>query len=90
MTMPREAITVPPGTPGAPTAKIPSSTQKRIMLLTDGSVPYSIRLMAMQKKTSVRTEPQRRMLAKNDTWQPSSGIIIDGKQLNGKRRTGLR
>ena len=39
---PREAITVPPGTPGAPMAKMPSSTQNRIMVPSDGIEPYRI------------------------------------------------
>ena len=61
--MPREAITVPPGTPGAPMAKIPRSTQKSTIVPRDGTEPYRILEMVMQKKTSVRTEPQRWMLA---------------------------
>ena len=34
--------TVPPGTPGAPMAKMPSSTQNRIMVPSDGIEPYRI------------------------------------------------
>ena len=39
MIRPREAITVPPGTPGAPTAKTPSRKQKRIIVGREGSSP---------------------------------------------------
>ena len=39
ITIPREAITVPPGTPGAPKAKIPSRMMNRIMTVNDGSEP---------------------------------------------------
>ena len=60
---PSEAITVPPGTPGAPMAKMPSSTQNRIMVPTDGILPYRICEIVMTKKTSVSTEPHRWMLA---------------------------
>ena len=36
---PREAMTVPPGTPGAPMAKMPSRAQKRIMVPMLGRWP---------------------------------------------------
>ena len=60
---PREAMTVPPGTPGAPMAKIPSSRMKRTMRPMLGSSPYSTLETIMTKKVSVRAEPQRWMLA---------------------------
>ena len=34
---PKEAITVPPGTPGAPIANTPSKRQKRIIFSTEGN-----------------------------------------------------
>ena len=36
---PKEAITVPPGTPGAPTANTPNNKQKRISVPGVGNVP---------------------------------------------------
>ena len=39
ITIPSEAITVPPGTPGAPMAKMPSRMMNRIMTVNDGSEP---------------------------------------------------
>lgn len=38
-------------------AKMPSSTQNRIMVPTDGILPYRICETVMTKKTSVSTEP---------------------------------
>lgn len=61
--MPRDAMTVPPGTPGAPMAKIPRRRQNRTMVPGVGTEPYRIFEIAIQKKTSVRTEPQRWMFA---------------------------
>ena len=60
---PREAITVPPGTPGAPTANTPSSRQNKIIVPGAGRTPYSTLDTVMTKNTSVRTEPHRWMLA---------------------------
>ena len=57
--MKMEAITVPPGTPGAPIANIPRRTQNNIIVPTDGIFPYNILETVIQKNTSVRTEPQR-------------------------------
>ncbi len=39
ITIPREAITVPPGTPGAPIANIPSKMINKTMMLIEGKVP---------------------------------------------------
>ena len=36
---PSDAITVPPGTPGAPMAKMPSSMQNSTIVPTDGILP---------------------------------------------------
>ena len=54
---PKDAITVPPGMPGAPMAKIPKSRIKRIMELKGGICPYNILEMVMTKKVSVNTLP---------------------------------
>ena len=56
---PKDAITVPPGMPGAPMAKIPKSRIKRIIELKGGICPYSILEMVMTKKVSVNTLPHR-------------------------------
>ena len=40
MIRPKEAITVPPGTPGAPIAKIPSNRQNKIIVPNSGKAPY--------------------------------------------------
>ena len=56
---PKDAITVPPGMPGAPMAKIPKSRIKRIMELKGGICPYNILEMVMTKKVSVNTLPHR-------------------------------
>ena len=56
---PRDATTVPPGTPGAAIAKIPSKTIKTIMLEVSGSFPYIICETVITKKTSVKTEPHK-------------------------------
>ena len=45
-------------------AKIPRSRQKRTIVPIAGTEPYRILETAIQKKTSVSTEPQRWMLAK--------------------------
>ena len=63
MIRPREAITVPPGTPGAPTAKMPSRMQNRTMVMGAGSWPYSTLETVITKNTSVSTEPHKWMLA---------------------------
>ena len=60
---PRDAMTVPPGTPGAPTANTPNSTQNRVIVGRSGRVPYRIFDTTMTKNTSVSTEPHRWILA---------------------------
>ena len=40
--IPRDAMTVPPGTPGAPMAKIPRRRQNRTMVPGVGTEPYRI------------------------------------------------
>lgn len=61
----KDAITVPPGTPGAPIANTPRSRQNRTIVPGVGTEPYRILETAIQKKTSVRTEPQRWIFANN-------------------------
>ena len=56
-------MTVPPGTPGAPMANTPKSTQNRSIVGRLGSAPYRIWDTTMQKNTSVSTDPHRWMLA---------------------------
>ena len=56
---PKDAITVPPGTPGAPMANTPRSKQKMIIVPTEGIVPYKTLETVITKNTSVNTEPQR-------------------------------
>ena len=58
---------MPPGTPGAPMANTPSSTQNRSMVGTLSSEPYRICDTTMQKNTSVSTDPHRWMLANSGT-----------------------
>ena len=65
MISPRDAMTVPPGTPGAPIANTPRSTQNRSIVGTDGSFPYRICEIVIQKNTSVSTDPHRWILANN-------------------------
>ena len=60
---PKDAITVPPGTPGAPMAKTPRSRQKSTMVPREGMEPYRIWDTVITKKTSVRTDPHRWILA---------------------------
>ena len=59
---PRDATTVPPGTPGAAMAKIPNKSIKTIMLAVSGSWPVKICETVITKNTSVKTEPQRWVL----------------------------
>lgn len=47
---PRDAITVPPGTPGAPIANTPSSTQNNSIIPNDGIFPYKILTLSSQRK----------------------------------------
>ena len=63
MTIPRDAITVPPGTPGAPTAKTPNRNENKIIVPIGGTVPYSICEIVIAKKVSVKTEPHRCVVA---------------------------
>ena len=58
-TIPSDATTVPPGTPGAPTANIPSKTINNIIIGTGGIAPTLILYINITKNVSVRTEPQR-------------------------------
>ena len=78
--IPREAITVPPGTPGAPKAKIPRSRQNRTIVPGAGMEPYKILEIVIQKNTSVRTDPQRWIFAKrgmpNCTISLRSGLAL--------------
>ena len=57
--IPKEATTVPPGTPGAPTAKIPHNMQNNIIVPTLGIEPYNNCDIVITKKVSVKTEPHK-------------------------------
>lgn len=61
---PNDAITVPPGTPGAPIPKRPSRSIKINIFDIVGKVPYRTCETTMTKNTSVRTEPHKWMLEK--------------------------
>ena len=63
ITMPKEAITVPPGTPGAPTANTPNKNENKIIIPIEGTEPYSICEMVIAKKVSVNTEPHKCVVA---------------------------
>lgn len=62
---PKDAITVPPGTPGAPIPKSPSRSIKINIFDIVGKVPYRTWETTMTKKTSVRTEPHKWILEKS-------------------------
>ena len=81
-------MTVPPGTPGAPTAKMPNSTMKKAIVPTDGSVPYSIRLMVMTKKVSVSTEPHRCTVAPKGIMNSVTVLLRAGERRAQDRATG--
>ena len=86
---PREAITVPPGTPGAPMAKMPSSTQNRIMVPSDGIEPYRIWDTVITKNTSVRTDPHRCTFA--NSGMPKSTIsFLNTEDFLAQRRATAR
>jgi len=56
---PNDAITVPPGTPGAATPNKSNKNINVIICVREGIVPYSIWEAAITKKVSVNTEPHR-------------------------------
>lgn len=62
-TRPKDAKTVPPGTPGAPTANIPNKNENKSIVPIEGIVPYSICEIIIQKKVSVKTEPHKWVVA---------------------------
>ena len=62
---PKLATTVPPGTPGAAIAKIPSNAINTIIFAFDGTCPVKICETVITKNTSVKTEPQRCVLAQS-------------------------
>lgn len=61
---PRDAMTVPPGTPGAPMPNMPRRTMKINIFVIFGKVPYKTWDTTMTKNTSVRTEPHKWILEK--------------------------
>lgn len=64
---PKEASTVPPGTPGAPMAKKPSKMMNTIRVVKSGMLPYNICETVNTKNTSVNIEPHRWILANKGT-----------------------
>ena len=65
MISPSEAKTVPPGTPGAPTANIPNSTINNTIVPKGGTAPYNILATTITKNVSVKTDPHRWVVAPN-------------------------
>ena len=59
MISPSEAKTVPPGTPGAPTANIPNKTINNTIVPKGGTAPYNILETTITKNVSVKTDPHR-------------------------------
>ncbi|QAY62624.1 DUF1211 domain-containing protein [Xylanimonas allomyrinae] len=57
VTRPSEAMSVPPGTPGAATANTPSSTTNSSMVPAAGSSPYSTWETVMARNVMLMTEP---------------------------------
>ena len=62
---PNEAITVPPGTPGAPIAKIANKKMNSTIVDKGGKTPYKTNETVITKNTSVSTEPHKCMFAKS-------------------------
>ena len=68
--------------------KMPNSTMKKAIVPTDGSVPYSIRLMVMTKKVSVSTEPHRCTVAPKGIMNSVTVLLRAGERRAQDRATG--